>query len=89
MVRALVQILEQDSLNRRRILEVGLFLAQQGNILNIKVVSGLKVTILSAFIVEALLEQDVVVDGEIGQERPQPFEARFRLEDGLLMRVEE
>ena len=57
MIRTLVQILVRNGLNGRRILEVSLFLAQHGDILNVKVVSGfsLKVTILSAFVVEALL----------------------------------
>lgn len=70
-----------------RVLEVRLLLLQEGNVLRVDVICRLKLR--SADRVEALLQQDVVVNGEMGQEGAESFEVGLWPQDDVLVGAEE
>ena len=70
-ILALVDVFKEDRFDRRRLFEVSLLLRQEGDVFDVHVVRRLKFR--SALSVIALLQQNVIVYWQVGQERAEAF----------------
>ena len=84
-IDALVEVSNGDVLDRRGVPEVSLSINERRNILDIDEVRSLELTLLSTWSIIAFLEEDVVVNRQVCEERSKSLEVRLWFEDNLFV----
>ena len=84
-IDALVEVSNGDVLDRRGVSEVSLSINERRNILDIDEVRSLELTLLSTWSIIAFLEEDVVVNRQVCEERSKSLEVRLWFEDDLFV----
>ena len=84
-IDALVEVSNGDVLDRRGVSEVSLSINERRNILDIDEVRSLELTLLSTWSIIAFLEEDVVVNRQVCEERSKSLEVRLWFENDLFV----